>query len=168
MSVIVRNDENKILLLCKGADRSQLLTFFYDVVKCKLCIVISNPVFPCSVMFERLSQHGREFEAETNDHIKRYSEAGLRTLVITYRELGEEEYNRWDKEFSKAKTSLAADRDTLVDAAADKMERDLILLGATAVEDRLQKGVSITFFEYFYLGMMKNTKLTLLIVCFNS
>ncbi|GAU16252.1 hypothetical protein TSUD_298840 [Trifolium subterraneum] len=94
-----------------------------------------------SVMFERLSQHGREFEAETNDHIKRYSEAGLRTLVITYRELGEEEYNRWDKEFSKAKTSLAADRDTLVDAAADKMERDLILLGATAVEDRLQKGV---------------------------
>jgi magnesium-transporting ATPase (P-type) len=31
MSVIVRNDENKILLLCKGADRFQLLsTFFYD------------------------------------------------------------------------------------------------------------------------------------------
>ncbi|CAL5186218.1 unnamed protein product [Lathyrus oleraceus] len=114
MSVIVRNEENKILLLCKGAD---------------------------SVMFERLSEYGREFEAETNNHIKKYSEAGLRTLVITYRELGEEEYNQWDKEFSKAKTSLAADRDTLVDAAADKMERDLILLGATAVEDRLQKGV---------------------------
>lgn len=118
MSVIVRNEENKILLLCKGAD---------------------------SVMFERLSEYGREFEAETNNHIKKYSEAGLRTLVITYRELGEEEYNQWNKEFSKAKTSLAADRDTLVDAAADKMERDLILLGATAVEDRLQKGVGIRF-----------------------
>ncbi|CAI8594500.1 unnamed protein product [Vicia faba] len=114
MSVIVRNEENKILLLCKGAD---------------------------SVMFERLSEYGRKFEAETNNHIKKYSEAGLRTLVITYRELGEEEYNQWNKEFSKAKTSLAEDRDTLVDAAADKMERDLILLGATAVEDRLQKGV---------------------------
>ncbi|KAK7271671.1 hypothetical protein RJT34_27761 [Clitoria ternatea] len=114
MSVIVRNEENQLLLLCKGAD---------------------------SVMFERLSQHGRQFEAETKDHIKRYSEAGLRTLVITYRELDEEEYKVWDREFSKIKASVTADRNALVDAAADKMERDLILLGATGVEDRLQKGV---------------------------
>nr|ACZ74715.1 E1-E2 type truncated ATPase [Phaseolus vulgaris] len=114
MSVIVRNEENQLLLLCKGAD---------------------------SVMFERLSQHGRQFEVETRDHIKRYAEAGLRTLVVTYRELDEEEYKLWDKEFSKVKSSVTEDRDELVDAAADKMERDLILLGATAVEDRLQKGV---------------------------
>ncbi|KAL2335697.1 hypothetical protein Fmac_016910 [Flemingia macrophylla] len=114
MSVIVKNEENQLLLLCKGAD---------------------------SVMFERLSQHGRQFEAETRDHIKRYAEAGLRTLVITYRELDEEEYKLWDKDFSKFKSTLTEDRDALVDAAADKMEKDLILLGATAVEDRLQKGV---------------------------
>ncbi|XP_061363200.1 probable phospholipid-transporting ATPase 8 [Gastrolobium bilobum] len=114
MSVIVRNAENQLLLLCKGAD---------------------------SVMFERLSQYGRQFEAETKDQIKRYAEAGLRTLVVAYRELGEEEYKLWDKEFTKTKTSVAADRNALVDAAADKMERDLILLGATAVEDKLQKGV---------------------------
>jgi len=101
-------------------------------------------------MFERLSQHGRQFEVETRDHIKRYAEAGLRTLVVTYRELDEEEYKLWDKEFSKVKSSVTEDRDALVDAAADKMERDLILLGATAVEDRLQKGVSINFY-YFYL-----------------
>ncbi|QCD95239.1 phospholipid-translocating ATPase [Vigna unguiculata] len=114
MSVIVRNVENQLLLLSKGAD---------------------------SVMFERLSKDGRQFEVETRDHIKRYAEAGLRTLVVTYRELDEEEYKLWDKEFSKVKTSVTEDRDALVDAAADKMERDLILLGATAVEDRLQKGV---------------------------
>lgn len=113
----------------------------------KFCISLHE----CSVMFESLSPHGRQFEAETKDHIKRYSEAGLRTLVVAYRELDEEEYKLWDKEFSKAKTSLAEDRDALVDEASDKMERDLILLGATAVEDRLQKGVSIKIlFEYFF------------------
>lgn len=96
-----------------------------------------------SVMFERLSKNGRLFEAETKDHIDRYAEAGLRTLVITYRELGEEEYSIWQAEFAKGKASVTADRDELVDAAADKIERDLILLGATAVEDKLQKGVSI-------------------------
>ena len=44
--------------------------------------------------------------------------------------------------FQKIKTTVTEDRDALVDAVVDKMERDLILLGATAVEDRLQKGVA--------------------------
>ncbi|KAM7512457.1 hypothetical protein LguiB_011332 [Lonicera macranthoides] len=114
MSLIVKNEENQLLLLCKGAD---------------------------SVMFERLSKEGRIFEAKTKEHIKKYSEAGLRTLVVAYRELGEEEYNIWEEEFLEAKASVTADRDALVDAAADKIERDLILLGVTAVEDKLQKGV---------------------------
>ncbi|GMY13363.1 probable phospholipid-transporting ATPase 8 [Fagus crenata] len=114
MSVIVRNVEKQLLLLSKGAD---------------------------SVMFERLSKDGRHFESQTKDHIKKYAEAGLRTMVIAYRELGEEEYELWEEEFSKAKKSVTAEHDVLVDAVADKIERDLILLGATAVEDKLQKGV---------------------------
>lgn len=114
MSVIVRNKENQLLLLCKGAD---------------------------SVMLERLSNVGRAFEDATKDHIKKYAEAGLRTLVVAYRELPEEEFKSWEEEFLKAQTSVTADRDSLVDAAADEIERDLTLLGATAVEDKLQKGV---------------------------
>ncbi|CAA3016564.1 probable phospholipid-transporting ATPase 8 [Olea europaea subsp. europaea] len=114
MSVIIKNVENQLLLLCKGAD---------------------------SVMFERLANDGRVFEAVTRDHIKHYAEAGLRTLVVAYRELGEEEFKSWQNEFLDAQASLSTDRDVLVDAASDKIERDLLLLGATAVEDKLQKGV---------------------------
>ncbi|KAL3526061.1 hypothetical protein ACH5RR_014433 [Cinchona calisaya] len=114
MSVIVRNIENQLLLLCKGAD---------------------------SVMFERLSKEAQVFKDDTIIHIKKYAEAGLRTLVIAYRELSEQEFKPWEEEFLKAQTSVTADRDELVDAVADKIERDLILLGATAVEDKLQKGV---------------------------
>lgn len=86
------------------------------------------------------------FEAQTRDHIRKYAEAGLRTLVLAYRDLDEEEYEAWEEEFSRAKTSVGADHDALVDAACDKIERDLILLGATAVEDKLQKGVNIELF----------------------
>ncbi|KAG7626844.1 putative phospholipid-transporting ATPase 8 [Arabidopsis thaliana] len=114
MSVIVRNPENRLLLLSKGAD---------------------------SVMFERLAKHGRQNERETKEHIKKYAEAGLRTLVITYREIDEDEYIVWEEEFLNAKTLVTEDRDALIDAAADKIEKDLILLGSTAVEDKLQKGV---------------------------
>ncbi|KAL4653452.1 hypothetical protein ACB092_01G304400 [Castanea dentata] len=114
MSVIVRNKENQLLLLCKGAD---------------------------SVMFRKLSKDGRQFESQTKDHIKKYAEAGLRTLVIAYRKLGEEEHKSWEVKFSKVKTSVTTERAERLDELADEIERDLILLGATAVEDKLQKGV---------------------------
>ncbi|XP_059294143.1 probable phospholipid-transporting ATPase 8 isoform X2 [Lycium ferocissimum] len=114
MSVIVKNVENQFLLLCKGAD---------------------------SVMFERLSKDGRVFEGITKEHLKQYAEAGLRTLVVAYRELDEKEFQSWEQEFLNAQASVTADRDALVDATADKIERDLMLLGVTAVEDKLQKGV---------------------------
>lgn len=96
-----------------------------------------------SVMFERLSKDESHFEDDTRKHIDKYSQVGLRIMVIAYRELGEEEYKLWEEEFLKAKVSLSADRDALLDTAADKIERELILLGATAVEDKLQEGVKI-------------------------
>ncbi|KAH7840621.1 hypothetical protein Vadar_019315 [Vaccinium darrowii] len=114
MSVIVRNKEGKLLLLCKGAD---------------------------SVMFERLAKNGREFEEETKAHVNDYADAGLRTLILAYRELDEEEYKKFNENFTEAKNSLSVDRDALIDDVTDDIEKDLILLGATAVEDKLQPGV---------------------------
>ncbi|RZC72006.1 hypothetical protein C5167_035157 [Papaver somniferum] len=115
MSVIVKDEEGQVLLLCKGAD---------------------------SIMFDRIFEDGQQFVAKTKEHIKSYAKAGLRTLVVAYRVIGEEEHKTWQLEFLKAKNSLSVDREALVDAAAIKIERDLMLLGATAVEDKLQKGIS--------------------------
>lgn len=114
MSVVVRNEEGKLLLLCKGAD---------------------------SVMFERLAKDGREFEEETREHINEYADAGLRTLVLAYRELNEEEYIQFNKKFAEAKNTVSADRDEMIEEIAEGIEKDFILLGATAVEDKLQNGV---------------------------
>lgn len=114
MSVIVRNDEGRLLLLCKGAD---------------------------SVMFERLARDGREFEEQTREHVNEYADAGLRTLILAYRELTAEEYFEFDEKFREAKNSVSADRESLIDEVTEKIEKDLILIGATAVEDKLQHGV---------------------------
>ncbi|XP_072984045.1 putative phospholipid-transporting ATPase 9 isoform X2 [Typha latifolia] len=114
MSVIVRDEEGKLLLLSKGAD---------------------------SVMFGRLAKNGSEYEEVTKEHINEYADAGLRTLVLAYRELDEKEYENFNKRFTSAKNSVSADRDDKIEEAADMIERDLILLGATAVEDKLQNGV---------------------------
>lgn len=114
MSVIVKDMDGKILLLCKGAD---------------------------SVMFERLGKTGREFEKETKEHVNEYANAGLRTLVLAYRELDENDYEEFNEKFTEAKNLVSADREALIDEVAENFEKDLILLGATAVEDKLQNGV---------------------------
>ncbi|XP_042499753.1 putative phospholipid-transporting ATPase 9 [Macadamia integrifolia] len=114
MSVIVRNDEGQLLLLSKGAD---------------------------SVMFGRLANNGRDYEVQTQEHMNEYADAGLRMLVLAYRELSEEEYIKFNEEFTEAKNLISADRDERMDEVEEKIEKNLILLGTTAVEDKLQHGV---------------------------
>jgi phospholipid-translocating ATPase len=79
---------------------------------------------------------------DTTKHLNDYGEAGLRTLALSYRVLEESEYLAWNAEFVKAKTSIGADRETQLEHIAELMEKELILVGATAVEDKLQRGVS--------------------------
>jgi phospholipid-translocating ATPase len=73
--------------------------------------------------------------------LNEYGEAGLRTLALAYKKLDESEYSAWNNEFVKVKTSISTDREAMLERVADMMEKDLILVGATAVEDKLQKGV---------------------------
>ena len=98
-------------------------------------------------MFERLAENGREAEDETREHVNEYADAGLRTLILAYRELDEEEYKEFNERFAEARNSVSADREALIDEVADKIEKDLILLGATAVEDKLQNGVCLEIYQ---------------------
>lgn len=88
------------------------------------------------------------FEEATMKHLKEYGESGLRTLTFAYKKLEEAEYSAWNDEFLKAKTSIGGDREMILENLSDVMERDLVLIGATAVEDKLQKGVGEPSHEY--------------------
>lgn len=114
MSVIVEDEDGKLLLLTKGAD---------------------------SVMFQLLGKDRNDYVEKTKEHLNDYANIGLRTLVVAYRELSKEEYENFNKEFTEAKTSIASDRDEKIEQATKKIEKDMILLGVTGVEDKLQQGV---------------------------
>ncbi|CAK8576524.1 unnamed protein product [Lathyrus sativus] len=92
-------------------------------------------------MFERLAKNGSEFEKKTKQHIKEYADAGLRTLILAYRELEEEECTLFNKELMEARSLVSADREQIMEDVLEKIEMDLILLGATAVEEKLQNRV---------------------------
>ena len=97
-------------------------------------------------MFPRLAHNRNEFEEKTREHLNEYADAGLRTLVLAYREINEDEFREFSDKFNAARNTVSADQETLIERVAETVERDLVLLGATAVEDKLQPGVS-----YYYV-----------------
>ncbi|KAG8835462.1 hypothetical protein FRC17_003029 [Serendipita sp. 399] len=114
MSVIVRNPEGRIVLYCKGAD---------------------------SVIYARLAaDHDPALKAATTRDMETFANAGLRTLCISFRYLSEEEYLNWSRLHDVA-SSATENREEEIDKVNEKIEHSLTILGATALEDKLQEGV---------------------------
>ncbi|KAF2863120.1 phospholipid-translocating P-type ATPase [Piedraia hortae CBS 480.64] len=76
-------------------------------------------------------------------HVNDYATDGLRTLLFGYRYLEEEEYQSWKRVYREATTSLV-NRQERIEEACEMVEQQLELAGATAIEDKLQKGVPET------------------------
>ncbi|XP_042189887.1 phospholipid-transporting ATPase IB isoform X3 [Callorhinchus milii] len=112
MSVIVRMPSGKIRLYCKGAD---------------------------NVIFQRLAENSMYGE-QTLNHLQQFATDGLRTLCFAYTDLTNEAYDVWQKKHNKVTTSLQ-DKTTKMEESFELIETNLMLLGASAIEDRLQTGV---------------------------
>lgn len=113
MSVIVRNPEGQIKLYSKGAD---------------------------TILFEKLHPANEALLTLTSDHISEFAGEGLRTLAIAYRDLDDKYFNEWLTMLEDANTATD-ERDERIAVLYEEIERDLMLLGATAIEDKLQEGV---------------------------
>lgn len=129
MSSIVRCPDGKIKLYIKGAD-----TVILERLK-------RDPTLP--------SDHPDSLKAfnpivpTTLQHLEDYATEGLRTLCIAMREIDESEYKQWCTIYEKAANTVN-NRGAELDAAAELIEKDLLLIGATAIEDKLQSGVPDT------------------------
>ncbi|XP_046801568.1 phospholipid-transporting ATPase ID isoform X4 [Lucilia cuprina] len=115
MSVILRRGD-KIFLYCKGAD---------------------------SVIYDRLSSSQHDIKARTQDHLNKFAGEGLRTLVLAERHLSPEFYEDWSKRHWEASVSLDH-REEKLNAIMEEIESELVLVGVTAIEDKLQDGVPQT------------------------
>ncbi|XBW36209.1 hypothetical protein QEN19_001789 [Hanseniaspora menglaensis] len=108
-------NEAKALLICKGAD---------------------------SIIYSRLSKHNNDSALleNTAKDLEDFATEGLRTLCIAQREISWSDYLQWNQKNEVAMNSLD-DREAAMENVADEIERELVLLGGTAIEDRLQDGV---------------------------
>ena len=76
-------------------------------------------------------------------HLENYANDGLRTLVIAYKDIKESEYKSWKVQYDDAQLDLRHKESRLAEIN-DIIESGLILIGATAIEDKLQTGVCET------------------------
>ena len=122
MAVVIREHTGKIAVYIKGAD-SSILNFV--------------AVDGCEDMIE-----------STNMDKKRFVNEGLRCLYIASNIISDQRYATWRQEYRTASMDMAhLDRQrrgdaNLIDDLEDDICKDAELLGCTAVEDRLQYGVS--------------------------
>ncbi|KAL4658946.1 phospholipid-transporting ATPase IC-like [Arapaima gigas] len=114
MSVVVRDSHGRLKLYCKGAD---------------------------IVILERLRPDCPHRES-TERSLELYAQGCLRTLCVAVRPVPEELWEEWSHTLVKA--AIMAQCSSMLDTLYDTMERELTLLGVTAIEDRLQDGVPDT------------------------
>ncbi|RNE99704.1 putative phospholipid transporting ATPase-like protein, partial [Trypanosoma conorhini] len=114
-----RSEERPYLLLVKGADSSMM--------------PILNKTNPRNAELKPIFQ--RELEAMAQN--------GLRTLVLGQRYLSESEVREWLPCFNEAQCSMQ-DRSEKLHVVYAMLEKEVDLVGTTAVEDRLQEGVPET------------------------
>jgi len=105
-----------------------------------------------NVIFERLKPGGDELKETTSEQLAEFARDGLRTLTLAYKVISEEEYELWSERYHEATTFLE-DREGRIEAVSSELEHDLRLLGATAIEDRLQDGVPETIADLKRAGI---------------
>lgn len=114
MSVITRDPEGNVQMFTKGAD---------------------------AMIFARLAE-GQSSET-CERHLHDFAVEGLHTLCLAYAELSDEWFEEWHRRYRMASADIN-NREEAMAGVADEIERDLTLLGATAIEDKLQDGVPET------------------------
>lgn len=156
MSVIVKDPQGKIKLFCKGAD-----TVIYERLvgdgKWKRGKVHFLDLSGCRLDNNASSREYRELLLQ---HLEAFATEGLRTLCCAVVELKKTDYEDWKQMYHKACCSIQHREGwsgsakviessfgrvlEKIEEAANLIERKLKLIGATAIEDKLQEGVPET------------------------
>ncbi len=143
MSVVVRRPDGTVVLFCKGADNVMLARASHFIDSSFASVALVESTVPRDTLVA---------------HMDCFASDGLRTLVLAKRELSAEKYLEFSALWRQAETAVL-DRDQCVAAAALSVEGELCVLGATAIEDKLQAEVPATI-EHIHAAGIKLWVLT--------
>ncbi|KAI6078676.1 putative phospholipid-transporting ATPase IH isoform X1 [Aix galericulata] len=147
--VSLKNNYMEILNRENNSEKFELLEVLsFDSVRRRMSVIVKSSTGDIflfckgadSSIFPRVKEGKID---QIRSRVERNAVEGLRTLCVAYKKLTAEEYSNAQKLLQNAKLALQ-DREKKLAEAYEKIERDFILLGATAVEDRLQEKAADT------------------------
>ncbi|XP_038604502.1 phospholipid-transporting ATPase IG isoform X2 [Tachyglossus aculeatus] len=129
----------------------------FDPVRRRMSVIVRNNagkiLLFCkgadSAVFPRVQAHEIDL---TKVHVERNALDGYRTLCVAFKVLTQADYDKIDRHLSEAKMALQ-DREEKLAKVFDDTETNMNLLGATAVEDRLQDQAAETIEALHAAGM---------------
>ncbi|XP_015671871.2 probable phospholipid-transporting ATPase IF, partial [Protobothrops mucrosquamatus] len=143
------NAESMELKSCGKPERYKLLHVLdFDANRRRMSVIVESPSGE-KLLFTKGAESvilpsSKNGEVEkTRIHVDEFALKGLRILCVAYRKFTEEEYKEVEQRLFEAKTALQQ-REERVAEAYNFIEKDLELLGATGVEDKLQDKVQET------------------------
>uniref|UniRef100_A0AAR2LXR5 Phospholipid-transporting ATPase n=1 Tax=Pygocentrus nattereri TaxID=42514 RepID=A0AAR2LXR5_PYGNA len=92
-----------------------------------------------TVIYQRLNPSSKH--KETTQHA--LDVGTLRTLCLCYKDISAADYNSWAQKHKEASVAMS-NREQALDSVYELIETNLMLIGATAIEDKLQDGVPET------------------------
>eukprot|EP01038_Epipyxis_sp_PR26KG_P007214 gene7214-9844_t len=135
MSVVIRQPNGQISVYTKGADN--IIFGLSDNIAEMRNDNLSNSMNRKTLLMSHLDLFGTD---------------GLRTLLLAKRDLTVDEFQSFYDIWSQSERALI-NREALVIKAASLVECSLTVIGATAIEDKLQKGVPQTISDLSNAGI---------------
>ncbi|XP_048844720.1 phospholipid-transporting ATPase IF isoform X6 [Brienomyrus brachyistius] len=120
----------------------------FDADRRRMSVILQTPTGE-KVLFTKGAEssifpHAKSGEVDkTRLHVDEFALKGLRTLVVACRRFSAAEYEEVDRRLHEARTALQQREERLAEVFSF-IEKDLELLGATGVEDKLQEKVQET------------------------
>ena len=123
-SIIIKDENNQIKLYMKGAD---------------------------TVILRKLDKFSQNYILNTTkQHIDNFAKEGLRTLCYSIKYLDINKFSSWDEKYKSIKFKAINDKNLIpeMENEISKLENDMILLGCSGLEDKLQDSVKNILKEF--------------------
>jgi magnesium-transporting ATPase (P-type) len=85
---------------------------------------------------DRTDRAKSKFVPETVNNLAEYGRIGLRTLLLAEKQIDRTYFEDWNTRYMEACSSMEK-RDDKMDALQEELETNLVVVGATAIEDKL-------------------------------
>ena len=100
-------------------------------------MILNKNIFSKLIKFQFFSENTQT----TSEKLLEYGNLGLRTLVFAKKTIPRNEFLQFSEKYLKDNCDFGKMREEYMDMLAEEIENNFILMGATAIEDKLQEDV---------------------------